>query len=322
MRFMLGMVSVFLLIGCAVGPFSVDEAYQRLEDDETIVYQSKEFGSVQYKIVNTNGIPLLVVHGITGGYDQGLLSAKNLFSDGLMILSVSRFGYLESDMPDDPSPLNQCKAYVELLNELRISNVFMMATSAGGTIALTFALHYPEYLSGLILVSSGYPQSDDTDRPSGPPRFVYSDGVFEFMLNRMPEMMMDMFGVSPEEFEAANESDQQAFNELLATILPIKPRREGIFNDAELNNPYMILHYDDYPLERIETPVLILHAEDDTLALYSTMTDNAPRFPNATVVSYESGGHVLFGHDMENRESILDFIKQNSSSRMRLLLSR
>src|SRR5689334_11595528 len=39
------------------------------------------------------GEPLLVVHGAGGGYDQGLLLARDL-GDGFRVIAPSRFGYL------------------------------------------------------------------------------------------------------------------------------------------------------------------------------------------------------------------------------------
>jgi predicted alpha/beta-fold hydrolase len=94
-------------------------------------------------------------------------------------------------------------------------------------------------------------------------------------------------------------------------LLPIKPRKPGIVLDQNYVNPYMNLHYDEYPLESIEAPVLILHAKNDPMAKYETMKQAAVRFQDATVVTYETGGHVLFGHDKENREYIREFLQEH-----------
>lgn len=313
------MRKIFLLIiimtftGCTNKEYSFKEAYQRLEEDETEIFHSDEFGDIQYKMINTNGSPVLIVHGIVGGYDQGLQTAKYLFPSNRQILSVSRFGYLKSDLPDNPTPLNQCKAYIELLDNLEIEDIYMMAASAGGTVALTFALNYPERLKGLILVGSGYPQPGEINGPTGPPALVYNDGIFQFMLNHMQNMMLDMFGVTTEEYESATTYEKEKLKELFSVILPIKPRRPGIMNDQNITNPYMVTHYDEYPMEEIQTPVLILHAKNDPMALYSSMTNAAKRFPNAMVISYETGGHILFGHEQENREAIEAFLSETSN---------
>ena len=40
------------------------------------------------------GIPVLELHGIFGGFDQGLLVALPVLGDGFRIFAPSRFGYL------------------------------------------------------------------------------------------------------------------------------------------------------------------------------------------------------------------------------------
>jgi hypothetical protein len=49
------------------------------------------------------GIPLLVVHGSGGGYDQGMAFAGALADYGIRVIAMSRFGYLRTPMPADAS---------------------------------------------------------------------------------------------------------------------------------------------------------------------------------------------------------------------------
>lgn len=49
------------------------------------------------------------------------------------------------------TPAEQATAYVELLDKLGIDRVYLLATSAGGSVAIRFALDYPERTKGLIL---------------------------------------------------------------------------------------------------------------------------------------------------------------------------
>ena len=46
---------------------------------------------------------------------------------------------------------------MELLDKLGIDKVYLLATSAGGSIAIRFALDYPERTRGLILYCSAMP---------------------------------------------------------------------------------------------------------------------------------------------------------------------
>ena len=126
---------------------AVKQAYRRLE---TYNAQTVELSSGKMTYVDSGeGEVLFVVHGISGGYDT-IDMMKDKQGD-YRIIVPSRFGYLGSDMPQDTTPLNQVNAFIELLDKLNIDKVFLFGTSAGGTIAIKFALEHPERVKGLIL---------------------------------------------------------------------------------------------------------------------------------------------------------------------------
>lgn len=287
---------------------SLKEAYQRLQIEKSTIFRSDSFGNIQYKLIKRDADPILIIHGICGGFDQGIITGQNLIPENHSLLSISRFGYLASDIPNDPSPTNQCKAYLEILNILKIDKVFLLATSAGGTIAFRFALEYPEYIKGVILVSSGYPSSEDIKGPVGPPAFIYNDRIFRFMLNNMQRTMLQMFGVSKDEYLSGEAHKIKKLHDLFNTILPIKPRKKGILNDQYLTNLDMNLNYAKYPIENIGIPFLVFHAKNDPMAKYDNMKKAVKRLSKVDVRVYETGGHILFGHDEEKIKLISDFL--------------
>ena len=111
----------------------------------------------------------------------------------------------------------------------------------------------------------------------------------------------------------ADLNEKNKLNNLFNTILPINPRRKGIINDEKVINPDMSVNFSDYVLEEIDCPVLILHAKNDPMAKYEEMQTSSKRFKNFQIILYETGGHVLFGHDEETRRHISNFILQNSN---------
>ena len=78
------------------------------------VFESR-FGAMEYAVAGT-GPPVLMIHGTGGGFDQGLAFTEPLVAAGWQIMAPSRFGYLRSDFPDDPSSENQADAFVDLLD--------------------------------------------------------------------------------------------------------------------------------------------------------------------------------------------------------------
>jgi pimeloyl-ACP methyl ester carboxylesterase len=78
-----------------------------------------ENGPIEY-VRRGSGPPLLISHGITGGFDQGLSLADTYVGDGYEIIAVSRFGYLGSAMPGDGRPKTQADAYRSLIDTLDV----------------------------------------------------------------------------------------------------------------------------------------------------------------------------------------------------------
>jgi 2-hydroxy-6-oxonona-2,4-dienedioate hydrolase len=76
-------------------------------------------GPIEYA-THGEGSPVLVVHGIFGGFDQGLVIAGGNLGDGFHSIVPSRFGYLCSPLPDDASPASQADAFACLLDALGI----------------------------------------------------------------------------------------------------------------------------------------------------------------------------------------------------------
>jgi len=302
-------INLILFTSCTVMKQSKNEAYKRIEEDSTMILHTERFGNIEYVIDNKKGTTVLLIHGIVGGYDQGVQTAKNLLPENQRYISISRFGYLRSDIPANPTPSNQCEAFRMVLEQNEIKDVILLATSAGGTIAFKFALLYPDYVKGMILIGSGYPNKRKDKMPKGPPEFVYNDLFFTFFVNHMKGTLLKMFGVSKEEYKNASSYEREQFDNMMKTLLPVKPRKRGIINDNKEINPNMLKNYDAYPLERLSTPVLILHAKNDPMASFEDMKEASERLKNKKVIVYEKGGHILFGYNQANKQYISDFIQ-------------
>jgi 2-hydroxy-6-oxonona-2,4-dienedioate hydrolase len=110
------------------------------------------FGTLEYAIAGS-GPPLLMIHGTGGGFDQGLRFAAALKRLGHRIIAPSRFGYLRSDFPVDPSLANQADAFAALLDHLAIDRLAVAGGSAGALSATAFALRHPDRCSALVQIA-------------------------------------------------------------------------------------------------------------------------------------------------------------------------
>ena len=248
------------------------------------------YGDMTY-VDSGEGEVILSVHGIFGGYDQAYDTCKDFCSD-YRIIAPSRFGYLGSDVSGNGTPARQAEAYVELLNRLGIDKVYLLATSAGGSIAIRFALDYPERTRGLILYCSAMPPVNKPEkfaRYAGPPPFLCNNYAM-FLLSPVFGPIM---GMEPS---------------TIYSMMPVHDRKEGVVLDASMTNPDMARNFEHYPIEALQIPTLIFHAKDDKLARYSDTERAVPRFPDCTFVSFESGGHLMAGHGEEIKKAVSDFV--------------
>lgn len=251
------------------------------------------YGDMTY-VDRGEGDVILSIHGIFGGYDQAFDTCKD-FASKYRILAPSRFGYLDSDVLGRGTPAEQAKAYVELLDKLKIDKVFVLATSAGGSIAIRFAIDYPERTKGLILYCSAMPQADKPKRfpeYAGPPKVFCNDYIM-FLLSPLFEPIM---GMKPS---------------TIYSMLPISKRKEGVVLDASVTNPDMARNYETYTIENLKVPVLVLHAKDDKLASYADVEKVLGRFPDCTFIPFETGGHLMSGHKNEVQKAVFDFIEEH-----------
>lgn len=291
--YIIGGVLLFLVVYLIVQgircSIAVNESKERLAayGAETV---QLSYGNMSY-VDTGEGETILSVHGIFGGYDQAYDTCKD-FSSDYRIIAPSRFGYLGSNILGDGTPAEQATAYVELLDKLGIDKVYLLATSAGGSVAIRFALDYPERTKGLILYCSAMPFTEKPEKYSeyaGPPTFLCNDFTM-FLISPLFDSIM---GMEPS---------------TIYSMLPVGDRKNGVVLDASVTNLDMARNYDDYRIEELQVPTLVFHAKDDKLASYTDTEKAVKRFPNCTFIPFENGGHLIAGHGEEIKEAVSKFI--------------
>ena len=106
--------------------YETGKRVQQLEAERSFV--ESRFGRIEY-LSWGEGPPILVIHGAGGGFDQGRLLAKAVGGDGNRWIAVSRFGYLGSGLPSDPSIVAQAGAFAELLDQLELHQAHILPNS-------------------------------------------------------------------------------------------------------------------------------------------------------------------------------------------------
>lgn len=277
-------------------------------------------GPIQYAEVG-HGTPVLVIHGAGGGFDQGLFTAKGALGDDDMadnyrVIAPSRFGYLGTPMPanGDASPSAAADAHAALLDALGIHDkVVVIGTSAGALSSMQFAIKYPDRVSALVLEVPDSWKPPITDGSETTEQLMANDFIMNTVLKSdfimwtftkvAKDQMVSFLGATPELQKTMTPNEQKQVDELMTMIFPVSERQAGIINEAITHQKL-----ERYPLESIRAPTLIIDAKDVSTFPGSKYT--AENIPNARLVAFETGGHMLIGHGEDARAVIKDFLKQ------------
>ncbi|MFC2077330.1 alpha/beta fold hydrolase [Candidatus Bipolaricaulota bacterium] len=282
----------------------INVAYTRLERGGSTTVET-ECGPIESATLG-EGQPALVIHGIVGGFDQGLVIADGHLPEGYRSVAPSRFGYLGSPLPEDATVAQQADAFACLLDTLNIDRAAVLGTSAGATSAIQFALRHPDRCSCLVLISPNAPGEVAVAPPPKPvASMMYrSDFAFWLATTYFRSGMSSMMGV-PKGFEMTEAFDADV-DDVIRTVLPVRPRADGALFDLFTSNPAI----NEFPLEDLTVPVLIVSAIDDPLALYENSKAMSERIPGAKLVTVPDGGHMMLGHNEFVREAIAAFLEE------------
>lgn len=261
-----------------------------------------------------SGIPLLSIHGAGGGFDQGLANAAELVGDGFRVIAPSRFGYLGTPIPADTSPAAQADAHAALLKELMIDRAIVVGISAGARSAIEMALRHPGKLAALILMVPG------TYAPSNPVLIEGSRGsrLSFWLVNAgadfawwaiqriAPSILIRFLGVPPRLVAVAPISERDRVMRIVASVHPLSRRFRGINIDSkpQIHRP---------PLEKIKVPTLVISARDDLFNTLPAAEFAAATIPDAELVVFDTGGHLLISHEAEVRSKIVSFLAEVSA---------
>lgn len=266
-------------------------------------------GEVEYA-AKGSGVPVLSVHGTGGGWDQGLSMTGDLAQRGFRVIAPSRYGYLRTAMPrEHPTPQMEADLFVCILDALGIDRVGVIAASAGATPALQFALRHPERVSSLVLLVPAIGGIGQPDTVGTVPGYIMnvvlaSDFPYWAAMKVWPRAGHTITAVPEDLVTTLAPADRRRLDAVIAEIMPVSRRRKGILYDAHNQSTEP-----PYPLAMVGVPTLLISAADD---LYRTLPNArvaAAKIPGARLIAFETGGHLLLGHDAEVWPAVAQFLK-------------
>ena len=113
---------------------------------------------VQGRLMNVvdvgEGPPLLLVHGLSGCWQNWLESIPPLAADH-RVIAIDLPGFGESPMPADPiSVSGYARIVIELLDALGVDRATIVGNSMGGFVGCEMAIRFPTRVRRLVLVAA------------------------------------------------------------------------------------------------------------------------------------------------------------------------
>jgi pimeloyl-ACP methyl ester carboxylesterase len=272
-------------------------------------------GPMEYAVAG-EGLPLLVIHGGMGGYDQaldlGALVNRYGAAGGFTVIAPSRPGYLRTPVEVGRTPEEQADALAHLLDHLGMAQVGVLAGSYGGPVALQLAQRHPQRLRALVLLASinrrcrvgqQWPLSERAllSRPGA----LLTDLLHWFMYLRARSRPIDLVrffmrrmtvpSVTDAEIDrriallAQYPEQVQTLQRQFCSMTPMSLQMTGCLNDEK-----QIASLPDYPLEDIQTPTLLVHGREDCVGPGIAGAEwAAGKMPKARLLVVEQCGHFL-----------------------------
>lgn len=264
-------------------------------------------GPVEYES-RGQGPAVLVLHGGFGGFDQGMMFIPGLTNAGFRVIAASRPGYLRTPLATGETDEAQADAMAALLDALGVRRAAVAGISAGGPVALQFALRHPERTGALILACAITRRTE----PALPERGALSRwGLHVGALADLGAWRLDRaaratprqavgFAVracslAPRDRRdrlvagvMADPEQRDLFQRLADSLVPLSPRLPGLRNDYR-----RITTLADLPFEQVRAPTLLVHGTQDRAVDIAHARLAAARLPDATLCTLEGADHLL-----------------------------
>ena len=249
-------VTLFALLGAGVH-FHLWRTAQadRIEADPDRKIATTANGIVEYALVGDGDLHILMLHGSPGGYDQslvGIRAAPESFLPGTKTIAVSRPGSLGTPLESGATLDAEADLYVALLDQLAIQKVLVIATSAGGRAGLSFVLRHSDRSLGLVLRSARIIEKTEGTGDVTPP--LASD-ILMWIGSFAPSMWIGGF-------DPSDPIQVQMAELMVSSAVPNRNRLAGAQNSSA---QFADSPIEDWSLELITVPTLIIHGDADSL---------------------------------------------------------
>ncbi len=225
---------------------------------------------------NKAGTPIIFLHGITDSW-HSYEKVLPLLPTQFHAFALSQRGHGDSDRPPlGYHPKDFAADVAAFVKQKKLKRVVVVGHSMGSVVAQQFALDYPQFLKGMVLIGADASFKDN----EGIPEF------YNEVLN-IGEKISREFMESFQKATLANEIDPEYFETVVKEGMKVPG---PIFGAA-----FTGLMEVDYTssLKNINIPVLVLFGDKDAFIKVSDQELFTQHIPNASLIVYTGTGHAL-----------------------------
>ncbi|MEP3275713.1 MAG: alpha/beta hydrolase [Stappiaceae bacterium] len=239
------------------------------------------------------GVPIVLLHGASASLRDFQASILPELAKKHRVIAFDRPGYGYSERIADGwlSPAKQAAIIREALEKIGADRPIIVGHSWAGSVALAYALDYPDEISGAVLLAgavnsweTGVSWSNSAAGIAVVGPVFSSTIVFPAGQALLESAVSNVF--SPEQPPAG-------YLERTGAILAIRP---GAFRSSaeDVRNLSAFLELQERRYDKIEVPLLLVTGEKDTIVPAWNHADRlAKRLPDAKLVELEGAGHAL-----------------------------
>ncbi len=237
------------------------------------------------------GPAIIFIHPATGSHASWPYQQPVFAGAGYRVIGYSRRNYLQSDASPPASPVDDADDLARLLDALAVDRAHLVASAAGGLIALDFLALHRDRVASLVLASSM--------------AFARTPQAMALVRGLLPAGWRDL----PSEFQELSPSYRAANPDGVRRWVAIEHQaRHGPAAARGQPRPGAMLDPASFP------PLLAMTGDADLYAPPPLMRMFGDAVPSAELASFAEAGHALFWEQPLGFNRIaLDFLDRVAS---------
>lgn len=280
-------------------------------------------GLMEYAMIG-DGPVVMAVHGMPGGFDQGIFGFDWIANAGFRLLAPSRPGYLGTPLSTGKTYPEAADAYASMLDKLGIDKVSVVSISGGGPSSYQFAIRHQDRINAFVPIDSivlrtampadfGKLASALYFSSTGQKLMGYTAKHFPGKV--LHGLIKSNSVLTSEEIEEqvnyalSKPTQLSMMYRIISSMSNYSRRKDGVENDIA-----QFTRLNDLPLEKITCPTLIVHGTHDNLLFYQAVQAR-DRIQQAKSLWVDKGSHFnawIHPDASETQEQIISFLQQHA----------